>query len=335
MIEKTEQEIIKNWKRVYGHSPLVSIRCMVFNHEKYIEQCLDGLLMQVTDFPFELIVHDDCSTDSSAYIIQKYAEKFPKIIKPVLQKENQHSKGIDVVSTQLIPMMTGKYIAFCEGDDYWIDESKLQKQVDYMELHPECGLCFTDFNIFCQDTNEYKYDLLKTHAQEYPSNYSLEEWIIKAGYVAPMTWVYRKELYLRNKRIKTVDGTFVLFSHFLYYSNVHCMKEVTTAVYRILSESASHSKNPERVYIRAKGLFDTRLELVKRYNLSLDLIETINNEYFVKFYKLISVFGESAERDLAIQYNKSIKRKLFIQLTKISMIRNFLRKLWFVKVHRV
>ena len=124
-------------------SPLVSIRCLVYNHEPYLRQCLDGFVMQKTDFAFVAIVHDDASTDGSAAIIQEYADKYPDIIKPIFETENQYSKRDGSLSKIMDNAIhpDAKYIAFCEGDDYWIDASKLQKQVNYMESHPECMLC--------------------------------------------------------------------------------------------------------------------------------------------------------------------------------------------------
>lgn len=121
--------------------PLVSVFCTVHNHEKYIRHCLDGFLMQQTNFPFEVLVHDDASTDGSAKIIREYEEKYPNIIKAIYQKENQYSKKVKIVKTFLLPKAQGEFIARCEGDDYWTDPQKLQKQVDAMRAHPECRLC--------------------------------------------------------------------------------------------------------------------------------------------------------------------------------------------------
>ena len=119
----------------------VSISCLVFNHEKYLRDALDGFIKQKTSFVYEVIVHDDASTDSSAEIIHEYASKYPNIIKPIYQKENQYSKGISIIDTYVIPAMQGEYIAYCEGDDYWTDEKKLQRQVDFLDAHPEYSAC--------------------------------------------------------------------------------------------------------------------------------------------------------------------------------------------------
>lgn len=120
---------------------MVSICCVTYNQENYIKDALESFLMQKTDFKFEILIHDDASTDRTAEIIKEYVEKYEDIIKPVYQTENQYSKGTKINDTYNKPRAKGKYIALCEGDDYWIDENKLQEQVDYMEQHPECSLC--------------------------------------------------------------------------------------------------------------------------------------------------------------------------------------------------
>ena len=122
---------------------LVSIRCITYNHAPYIRQCLDGFVMQKTNFRFEAIVHDDASTDGTADIVREYAEKYPEIIKPILQTENQYSKHDGSICRALDAAMspTAKYVAMCEGDDYWIDPYKLQKQVDFLEINSQYSAC--------------------------------------------------------------------------------------------------------------------------------------------------------------------------------------------------
>ena len=120
---------------------MVSITCITYNHENYIGDAIDGFLMQKTSFPYEILIHDDASTDRTAEIIREYELKYPDLIKPIYQKENQYSKGVKVGRFNR-ERATGKYIALCEGDDYWTDPYKLQKQIDYMEANPCCSMCF-------------------------------------------------------------------------------------------------------------------------------------------------------------------------------------------------
>jgi len=125
-------------------NPLVSICSLAYNHEPFIRQCLDGFMMQNTNFPFEVLIHDDASTDGTADIIREYEAKYPDIIKPIYQTENQYSKGCDICSNYLFSRAKGKYIALCEGDDYWTDPYKLQRQVDFLEAHEVASMCFHD-----------------------------------------------------------------------------------------------------------------------------------------------------------------------------------------------
>jgi len=123
--------------------PVVSIICLAYNHEKYIRQALEGFVMQQTDFPFEIVVHDDASTDQTAAIIKEYASKYPNLFRPIYQTENQYRLEKGRVTKIVYHAAKGKYIALCEGDDYWTDPLKLQKQVDFLEEHPDISLCGT------------------------------------------------------------------------------------------------------------------------------------------------------------------------------------------------
>ncbi|GHV23743.1 glycosyl transferase [Planctomycetales bacterium] len=173
-------------------SPLVSIACVTYNHAAFIRQCLDGFVMQKTDFPVEALIHDDVSTDGTADIIREYEQKYPDLIKPIYQTENQWSKGVNV-SMFNYSRVRGKYLAMCEGDDYWTDPRKLQKQVDFMEAHPEVSLSCHPYetikgtNQECRVTS--RSDVLQTQpdgfffTQEYAF---CHEWITKT-----CTSVYR------------------------------------------------------------------------------------------------------------------------------------------------
>ena len=124
MIDISQEEIMKNWGVDNSDAPLLSIKCMTFNHEKYIAQCIEGFLTQKTNFSFEILIHDDCSTDKTESIVREYETRFPKIIKGIYEEENQWQKGCGAHHKKIDAAIKGKYIAICEGDDYWTDENK-------------------------------------------------------------------------------------------------------------------------------------------------------------------------------------------------------------------
>lgn len=126
---------------VLSKTPLVSVKMITYNHEPYIAQAIEGVLEQETDFPFELVIGEDCSTDRTREIVLEYQKKHPDIIRVITSDKNV---GVNKNSKRVYKVCRGKYIAFCEGDDYWHHPQKLQKQVDYLEAHPECGLVHSD-----------------------------------------------------------------------------------------------------------------------------------------------------------------------------------------------
>ena len=139
---RAEKEITKNWKSDPS-KPAVSISCCTFNHERFIEDALEGFLIQDTDFPFDILIHDDASTDRTAAIIREYQQQYPNLIKPIYQTENQFSQGKKVARLNR-NRAEGRYIAFCEGDDYWISAEKLQRQFDVLNQNQDIGMVHTE-----------------------------------------------------------------------------------------------------------------------------------------------------------------------------------------------
>ncbi|HHD80167.1 MAG TPA: glycosyltransferase [Campylobacterales bacterium] len=133
MLDRTESDIMKYWQDGF-EKPLVSICTRTYNLEKFIEQALDSFLMQNTDFPFEIVIDDDCSTDSTADILMEYKKKYPNIINENILKKNI---GVRMNFIGNLQRANGKYIAPCDGDDYWTDNKMLQKHVDFLDKHEE------------------------------------------------------------------------------------------------------------------------------------------------------------------------------------------------------
>ena len=145
---------------------LVSVICTAYNHELFIEDALESFINQKTNFKYEILVHEDASTDKTAEILKQYEIKYPNLIKVIYQKVNQYSQGKSP-TRNLYDVAKGKYLALCEGDDYWIDDLKLQKQVDFLENNPD--YIGTSHNNYVVNKNKEKinfnnfYPLLKEH----------------------------------------------------------------------------------------------------------------------------------------------------------------------------
>ncbi len=174
---------------------LVSICCLVYNHAPYIRQCLYGFMMQKTNFSFEVLIHDDASTDGTANIIREYVAKYPEIIKPIYQTDNQYSKVNGVSVTYQFPRAKGKYIALCEGDDYWIDPCKLQNQVDFLENNPEYSICGGLYKLYMEDEERM---IEMNSIQSFMKNYSTGVTVTLDNFLDPYllrtaTVCFRKE----------------------------------------------------------------------------------------------------------------------------------------------
>ena len=173
--------------------PLVAIHCLVYNHEPYLRDCFEGFVMQQTNFPFVAIVHDDASTDGSAAIIREYEAKYPHIFKPIYETENQYSKrdgSLEKIMFGAIDASGAKYVAMCEGDDYWTDPLKLQKQVDFLEANIEYSICFHNVSTLIQKTGEVKDEFLVRDMPERSTIWDLAE----GNYIHTPSVVYRRDL---------------------------------------------------------------------------------------------------------------------------------------------
>ena len=209
---------------------MVTIQCLSYNHSAYIRQCLNGFVMQKTNFHFEVIVHDDASTDETAIIIQEYAEKYPQIIKPIFECENQFFKKDNSLWRIMSTHTHGKYIAMCEGDDYWTDPYKLQKQVDFLESHPDYVMCSHRFNQYIQDKNllEEEKDLTFQGA-----DYDLKNLIGGKWLTQTLTVMYRRDaLDLQRYESYGMSLDMILFYELLRNGKGYCFPDVM-GVYRL------------------------------------------------------------------------------------------------------
>lgn len=173
---------------------LVSIRCLAYNQECYIRQTLDGFVMQQTNFRFEAVVHDDASTDGTAAIIKEYATRYPDIIKPIFETENRYSKHDGSLGRIMNEACTGKYIACCEGDDYWTDPLKLQKQVDILEANPSVSMVHTAFKNVDSDSREIvREDYEQMMKRSHTGNVLCD--LFQGNYILTLTTCCRREVF--------------------------------------------------------------------------------------------------------------------------------------------
>lgn len=211
-------------------SVTVSICCLTYNHALYIRQCLDGFVMQKTKFPIEILIHDDASTDGTQDIIREYEAKYPNIIKPIYQKENQYSKGVKVSLVYNYSRAKGKYIALCEGDDYWTDPYKLQKQVDFLESHPDYVMCSHRFNQYIQDKGIMEEEKDFTFRG---TDYDLKNLIGGKWLTQTLTIIYRREaLDLKLLKLYKISQDVVLFYALLKKGKGYCLQDIM-GVYRV------------------------------------------------------------------------------------------------------
>lgn len=130
----------------------VTVCCITYNHAKFVKQCLDGIVEQKTDFPFSILIHDDASTDGTTDIIREYINEYPNLFVPMLEKKNQYSQGNhSILIKYMLERAKGQYIAVCEGDDFWCDKYKLQKQYDLLQKHKNCNMCTHTVEIIKED----------------------------------------------------------------------------------------------------------------------------------------------------------------------------------------
>ena len=224
---------------------LVSVFCETYNHELYIRQCLDGMLMQKTDFAFEVLIHDDASTDHTQSIIKEYAEKYPHVIKPILQQENQYSKGVKIWEVFQMPRARGKYIALCEGDDYWTDPHKLQKQVDVLEKDETLMAVVTNSKVVDSVGKELKDKQENVVPNNKEGRYDLRSYMNKVHHYPTATVCFRRshveEVEEMTKRMANPYlGDWTLWIALHVFGDFYYLDQVTSA-YRINPTSVTHT----------------------------------------------------------------------------------------------
>lgn len=229
---------------------MVSILCMTYNHKDYIEKTLDGFIRQKCSFDYEILVHDDASTDNTQEILKKYEMLYPNKIKVVYQKENQYSKGI-IGNQILMQMSKGKYIALCEGDDYWNDSNKLERQINFLEQHKDYSAC-VHAGYYAYEDGIIKRKMFRAFHNDCDVSQSaiLENWLFPTASI-----VYRQSCrvqYDLGYGSNLPCGDFPLMVYLSDKGKIYYF-DIPMCVYRTMSKSSISrlvSNNPEKLKIQ-------------------------------------------------------------------------------------
>lgn len=302
MINKSQAQIMERWHGDVS-APIVSVKCLAFNQEEFIAQTLEGFLIQETNFPFEVVVHDDASTDKTAEIIREYEVKFPQIIKAVYETENQYSKYNNSIDRIVVPLLRGKFIAMCEGDDYWTDPHKLQRQVDFLEAHPEYSLSTENGTVLFTETGE-----CRLFSAEPERDISQDELLIQRRF--PTASILYPAKYLEE--VHQIPG-----------------RRVDTVIWAFLASKGKVHYNPTISSVYRRGCGVTESNKVKWAFSS----EAINQTIIQNFHpnaKVLAARKKTFVHDLVAGYKAAAKNgdaknriKLFLKILKYSPLAAF------------
>jgi glycosyltransferase involved in cell wall biosynthesis len=288
---------------------------ITYNHKNYISQAIEGVLMQKASFPFELVIGEDCSTDNTRSTCIEYQNRFPDIIKIRLSDKNQ---GMIKNFIETMRVCQGKYIAICEGDDYWTDTCKLQKQVDFFESNPQYGLCFTDVDILFSTRNKLIRSFDLSNRRDIPTGDVLNELIYRNPYKTCTAMFRRKAMngyteILDDNKFQLVD--YGLWLHIARSFKVGYLKE-TTAVYRVLKNSASHFDCYEDFSSFIKRCFEVKSYFIKKYMLKVSKTKIL---FYDLKNSLVFIIKNKEFKSFIVYMLKIISRKLAKVQRIISM----------------
>ena len=303
---------------------LVSILCTAYNHEQYIRSALESFVSQKTGFAFEVLVNDDASSDGTAAVIREFAEKYPELIRPFYQKENQFSKGIGYIYENIFyPKARGKYFAFCEGDDYWTDESKLQRQVDFLESHPDYSACVHNTTLrYCNSS--------RTDELLIPSRGD-HEVLYENVIHGPVNAYHTSSLMARREIIiQTPDFYRAATEHgFADYAWALLLRlkggiwfiDRNMSVYRICSNQAAWSSGVDRQYGKLKGFVQGQLAMLRAFlhHAPAEYKPLVEQEILEREFELMYIEGRDREQ------RKGPYRQILRRQSRSYRLKNFVK----------
>lgn len=333
---------------------MVRVSCLTYNHVNYIKDAMNGFTMQETNFPYVCTIIDDASTDGEQEVINNYLqEHFDMEDKSVVRNEEtddyvltfaQHKTNrncyfavlylkynhysIKKPKDQYIKeWLNVKCIAFCEGDDYWTDPQKLQKQVAFLESHSDYGLVYTDFDWFDSDRNTISRSMFNSGKAKIIR--SFEEHLLNKAYIAPMSWVFRKDLLDSLDLRHSTDGSFVLALEIFLHSKVYYLND-NTCVHLVHSGSVAHQTSYKKMFEYHRGVHDTQMYYALKYKVK-DPINQLD-WYYQKYAKYLIARNDKEEYKNIKNYlekknDKTIKDIILFWLLKTNVTTYFLH-LW-------
>jgi len=320
----------KESKKSTSRKPLVSVCVITFNQEKYISQCIESILNQKTNFEYEILVNDDHSTDNTVNILKKYETKHPGRLKLVLQKENLYSKGLrNFIPRFLLPKAVGKYFAICEGDDYWIDDHKLQKQVDLLEKNKDLALCFGPTKVVFED-NEQEPSI-------WPAKVSKSMLTVlslaKENYIPTNSVMYRMQKYDKYS-FDPAPGDWYMHLYHAQYGKIGYIKDVMS-VYRRHKEGLwwnDYNNSTKHLENTSARMLDLLSEAAKIYNNDRQIkkqisstaknliLRIVNSKNSTESAQLKKAIGDHSE--FVMEYIKLISRQIKKQESLVFDLEN-------------
>lgn len=306
----------------------VSVCCITYNQEKYIEQAINSFLSQKTNFDFEIIIHDDASTDGTINILKKYQKKYPDKIILMLEKENQYSKCANSVLVKVLDKAKGKYIALCDGDDFWCDDNKLQKQVDYMDLHKNISLCSHNTEII--NENNEKIDLINSYLE---GIVTIEKFLSNNSSMHTSSMLFRKKdvLKLPNYYYEATVGDLPLKLYLLSKGNCFHFNNVMSC-YRTNAINSWSVAQKNNDIVKQKN-FEMEIQIYNSFNKETKYIydDLIKNKILYRnfcYFKDKNDLNEIKKEKYEKYYKKlSLNEKIKLQLKNSKVIYKLYSKL--------
>ena len=280
---------------------------ITYNHARYIKKAIESVLQQKVDFEFELVIGEDCSTDGTREIVYDYANRYKNKIKLITSEKNV---GMKKNSLRTYKVLRGQYIAWCEGDDFWQSRNKLQKQVDYLESHPECGLVYSDYNKQYIKNNEIIYDFLKNNREKYINEPNVENILLGKTKILTCTVVARRKLVaalIRDDPYLYTNDTFLMGDTQLW-AEISLKSEITMieeslATHCVLPESATQSKDIKKVLKFWISNSEMCIYLCEKHSLNekiMEIHENISNRLMLRlaYYENDKELAEIARKKI-------------------------------------